>query len=132
MQPGSGSGSVVGRTSNARWAVLVWAGILLALAAQLALAIVFEQGFGGLFWLLAVPELVAAFLTLRAVAGDRWAKRWLVIVGGALVVIAGGVAALVLGLSLGQSGVLELATWMLPVVGAVLILIGSIASLREA
>ena len=132
MQANGGLDADAGRPARVTgWRFLVWFGIALAGAALAINAIVFRE-IGGLFWLIAIPLVIAAVLAWRAMAGGRMVKLALIAVSALLAVVCTLAAILVVGLSIGQSPVVELVIWITPAIGAFAILLGSVLSLREA
>ena len=118
------------------WTTLIWLGIAVAAVALVVNAVVLRQGFGGLFWLVAVPVAVAAVVAWRATGGSRATLMALSAIA-VVVVLAGGVAvAFVVALSSGQTasgGVgSDLLAWGLPALGGVAILIGALRGLRAS
>ncbi len=116
----------------ARWAMIVWAGLVVAGVALVVSALLTPAGPGPVFWTLMVLVGISGVLAWLAMSGDRRVKIALILVSGALSAVAIFAASLVLALSLGQSPITEIVGWPIAAVAAVVALAGAILSLREA
>ncbi len=116
----------------ARWAIIVWVGLAVTVGALFLPGVLSNIGPGPFFWTLAVLLVACGVLAWMAAHGARRAPLLLVVAGGALAGVTVFAAVIVLGLSVGQSPVIELVGWLVVALGAAVVLAGSIAGLRGA
>ena len=114
-----------------RWAIVVWSGLAVAAAALIVPGFLSSANRGSLFWILLVLMIMTGALAWFATNGDRRVRWLLVLSSVALAVLAIITAGAVLGLSLGQSPVVDVIGWPIVAVGALVVLLGSIWSLRS-
>jgi len=114
----------------ARWTILVWAGLAVSAAALLIPGLLSGANRGSLFWILALLLAATAALAWLAMRGSRRERIWLVLGSALFFTLAVVTAILVIGFSLGQAPIVDVIGWPIVAVGATVVLIGAIWSLR--
>ena len=114
----------------ARWVIIVWVGLAVTVGALFLPGVLSNIGVGPLLLALAALLVACGVLAWMATHGTRRAPLLLVVAAGALAGLAVLAAVLVLGLSVGQSPLIELIGWPIVALGAMAVLIGSLSGLR--
>ena len=114
----------------ARWSIVVWSGLALAALGLVIPGLISSTNRGSLFWIgLALIGLTGALAWLAANGNQR--NRWMLLIAtGVLTLLSVAAAVISLGLSLGQSPLIDLIGWPIAALGAALALVGSVMSLR--